>query len=215
MKNDQLIVNEIFYSLQGESSLAGVPFAFIRLTGCHLRCKYCDTTYAYQEGYPISIPEIIMKIKEFRTKYVLITGGEPLLQKNTPDLLRALKTAGFQLCIETSGEISIESVTPYARIIMDIKTPGSGISSGSFTKNLKYLKSDDEVKFVITSETDYQWAKELIFTGRIPTQEILFSPAFQRINPQWLGNQILKDHLPVRLQLQLHKLLWPEQSRGI
>jgi 7-carboxy-7-deazaguanine synthase len=218
-----LLITEIFHSLQGETSLSGLPFAFIRLTGCNLRCTYCDTSYAFKGGKKMSVQEILAEIKPFGVKHVLLTGGEPLLQRQTPVLLDALIEAGYEVSIETHGEISIESVANRARIIMDIKTPSSGMNRGNYKKNLKFLKPTDEVKFVIASQQDYNWAKEIISSGAIPTQEILLSPAnratampgdFPGVTGTWVANELLKDRLPVRMQIQLHKILWGDQ-RGV
>lgn len=224
MRTDALLITEIFYSLQGESSLSGIPFTFIRLTGCNLRCTYCDSSYAFKDGKMMPIPDILSAISNFKTRYVLVTGGEPLLQSQCVKLIEALNEAGYFVSIETHGEVSIEPVVKTAKIIMDIKTPGSGMSRGGFEQNLKLLKSTDEVKFVITSEQDYVWAKNIALSGRIPTKEILFSPvsvasgapgSFEAMNPTWLANRILEDQLPVRFQIQLHKFLWGADRRGV
>jgi 7-carboxy-7-deazaguanine synthase len=224
MDNPALLVSEIFHSLQGETSLAGLPFAFIRLTGCNLRCTYCDSAYAFKGGKMMRISEIMRAIEPFQVKHVLLTGGEPLLQRPTPDLVRTLKSLGYQVSIETHGEVSFESVTRMARIVMDIKTPSSGMNRGGFEKNLRYLKPTDEVKFVIASREDYLWAKEIVLSKRLPIEEILFSPAvpaqgspgtFPGVEPSWLAERILEDRLPVRLQIQLHKILWGSDRRGV
>lgn len=219
-----LLITEIFHSLQGETSLAGVPFAFVRLTGCNLRCVYCDSTYAFKGGRKMSIAQVIETIAPFRVKHVLLTGGEPLLQRQTPELVRALSNIGYAVSIETHGEVSIEAVARDARIIMDVKTPSSGMSRGGFKRNLSWLKSTDEVKFVIASREDYVWAKELVLADGFPCEEILFSPAvaathspgsFEGVEARWLAERILEDRLPVRLQLQMHKLLWGADRRGV
>jgi 7-carboxy-7-deazaguanine synthase len=219
-----LLITEIFHSLQGETSLSGVPFAFIRLTGCNLRCTYCDSSYAFKGGTRMNIEQILAEIEPYRVKNVLLTGGEPLLQRQTSKLLEALNARGYQVSIETHGEVSIEHVAGRARVIMDIKTPSSRMNRGGYEKNFKHLKKSDEVKFVIASEQDYVWAKDIIETGKIPTQEILLSPAqiataqpgtFPGVTPTWLANRILEDKLPVRLQVQLHKILWGADQRGV
>ena len=219
-----LLVTEIFHSLQGETSLSGIPFAFIRLTGCNLRCTYCDSSYSFKGGEKKSVAEILEKIKPFQVKHVLITGGEPLLQRQTPELVQALVQDSYSVSIETHGEVSIEKVAQNARIIMDVKTPSSQMSRGGFTKNLKFLKPTDEIKFVIASKADYLWAKNTLSENQFPTSEILFSPAvtainspgkFEGVSPRWLADQILEDHLQVRFQLQLHKQLWGADSRGV
>lgn len=221
MAFQDLLISEIFHSLQGETSLSGVPFAFIRLTGCNLRCTYCDTTYSFKGGKKIRISEVLDIIQPFQVKHALITGGEPLIQRQTPALLQALVEANYQVSIETHGELPIGSVVEKARIILDIKTPSSGMCRGGFEKNLPLLKPTDEVKFVIASENDYHWAKSWL--PKIRTHEILFSAAnpaqnspgqFSAVSPTWLAEQILKDKLPVRLQVQLHKILWGNQ-RGV
>ncbi|MEO5968425.1 MAG: radical SAM protein [Bdellovibrionia bacterium] len=215
MAFNDLLITEIFHSLQGETSLSGIPFAFIRLTGCNLRCTYCDTSYAFKGGKRLRISEIIETIRPYQVQHALLTGGEPLLQRQTPELLEALVKENYKVSIETHGEVSIERVTENARIIMDIKTPSSGMCRGGFEKNFKYLKPTDEVKFVIASVEDYDWAKQWI--AKIPTQEILFSAAnpapetpgsFPGVESKWLAEKILADKLPVRLQIQLHKVLW-------
>lgn len=219
-----LLVTEIFHSLQGETSLSGIPFAFIRLTGCNLRCTYCDSAYAFKGGTRMSIAQILETIRPFQVKNVLLTGGEPLLQRQTPDLVHALKNNNYTVSIETHGEVPIDRVAPHARIIMDIKTPSSKMNRDGFRENLPLLKPSDEVKFVIASEEDYAWAREILRNEKIPAREILFSPAlpaesspgtFAGVEPRWLADKILEDRLPVRLQLQLHKLLWGRNQRGV
>lgn len=224
MAFQDLLVSEIFHSLQGETSLTGIRFAFVRLTGCNLRCVYCDSAYAFKNGTRMRISEIITAIHPFKVEHVLITGGEPLLQRQTLPLIQSLKNEGYHVSIETHGEVPIETAAGLARIVMDIKTPSSGMSRGGFEKNLPFLKPTDEVKFVIASKEDYSWAKNIILTGKIPAHEILLSPAiparnspgtFSAVDPVWLAEKILEDHLPVRLQLQLHKQLWGAERRGV
>lgn len=219
-----LLVSEVFHSLQGETSLSGVRFGFIRLTGCNLRCTYCDSSYAFKGGQKLSIEEIRESLKTFHVKHVLITGGEPLLQRQTPLLAQRLFEDGYEVSIETHGELSIEPIVQFARIVMDIKTPSSGMSRGGYVHNLPLLKPTDEVKFVIASPEDYAWAKKIVTLGRIPTREILFSPVVpaqgspgthSEVDPTWLAEQILEDHLPVRFQIQLHKHLWGPHRRGV
>jgi 7-carboxy-7-deazaguanine synthase len=220
---DGLIITEIFHSLQGETSLAGVPFAFIRLTGCNLRCGYCDSAYAFHGGARMTIDECLERIRPFGVRHALITGGEPLLQRQTPELARRLSESGYEVSIETHGEVSIAPVARMARIIMDIKTPGSGMHRGGYRENLPHLKATDEIKLVITSREDYVFARELVRQG-LPTREVLLSPAvraegqpghIEGVEPRWLAERILEDRLPVRLQLQLHKLLWGADRRGV
>jgi 7-carboxy-7-deazaguanine synthase len=221
---DILLVTEIFHSIQGETSHSGLPYIFVRLTGCNLRCTYCDSSYAFHGGTRMRISEIISEIKKYETKHVLITGGEPLMQRNTAALVDELNKSNYQVSIETHGEVTIETVAQKARIVMDIKTPSSGMCRGEFKNNLKYLKQSDEIKFVIASMDDYEWAKNILKETKLPTNEILFSPVnqakdmpgtFEGINPSWLADKILKDQLPVRLQLQLHKMLWGSDVRGV
>jgi 7-carboxy-7-deazaguanine synthase len=224
MAFQDLLITEIFHSLQGETSLSGIPFAFIRLTGCNLRCAYCDSVYAFKGGKKMSVAQVLETIEPYRVKHVLLTGGEPLLQRQTSELLDALRAKNYLVSIETHGELSIENFAPRARIIMDIKTPSSGMSRGGYKENLKFLKRDDEVKFVIASKEDYTWAREIILSGQIPTAEILLSPAniaknqpgkFTGIEPRWLAEKILEDRLPVRMQLQLHKYVWGADVKGV
>jgi 7-carboxy-7-deazaguanine synthase len=219
-----LLVTEIFHSLQGETSLSGLPFAFVRLTGCNLRCAYCDSAYAFHGGRKMSGDEIVEAVRAFGVRHVLLTGGEPLLQRPVPELARRLRAEGFDVSIETHGEVSIEAVAADARIVMDVKTPSSGMNRGGWETNLRFLKASDEVKFVIASPADYLWAREIVRTGRIPTREILFSPAvkaveqpgsFEGVEARWLAGRILEDQLPVRMQVQLHKIIWGADKRGV
>ena len=225
MAFDGILVKEIFHSLQGETSLSGLRFAFIRLTGCNLRCTYCDSAHAFHGGEKLSVSAILERIEGFSVKHVLITGGEPLLQRNTPELIQALRTAGYEVSIETHGEISIAAATSIARIVMDIKTPGSGMCRGNFVQNLPLLKATDEIKFVITSKADYRWAKTQISDHSLTERcEILFScvvplPGTASEDPsfslEWLADQIVQDRLDVRLQTQLHKLIWGPERIGV
>ena len=224
MAFDGLLITEIFYSLQGETSLIGVPFVFIRLTGCNLRCTYCDSAYSFHCGTKMSLESVLAEVKKYKVKHVLMTGGEPLLQRNTLEMMDLLRREGYEVSVETHGEVSIEEASRRARIVMDIKTPGSAMSRGGYLKNLKFLKPTDEVKFVITSLADYQWAKELVNSNIIPTSEILFSPAmkavgapgtYDGIEPRVLADLVVQDQLAVRFQWQLHKLLWGADTKGV
>lgn len=224
MAFEGLLITEIFHSLQGETSLSGVPFIFIRLTGCNLRCTYCDSSYSFKGGKRMSFEEVLTAISSFKTKHVLMTGGEPLLQRGTLPFISLLKEKGYTVSIETHGEVSIEGASPKARIIMDIKTPGSKMNRGKFRENLRYLKESDEIKFVITNVSDYEWAKQIVLNEKLPTEEILFSPALpsagapskiEGIDPKLLADLILKDQLPVRFQIQLHKVLWGRDTKGV
>lgn len=218
------LVSEIFHSLQGETSLSGIPFAFIRLTGCNLRCRYCDSSYAFKGGRKMSAREILEEIRPYSVENALLTGGEPLMQRNTPELARALQDEGYKVSIETHGDVSIAPVAGLARIVMDIKTPSSGMCRGGYLANLELLRDSDEIKFVIASPDDYFWARDLIRSGKLPKIEILLSPVVPArgapgrvpgVDARWLAERILEDKLRARLQLQLHKLLWGSERRGV
>lgn len=210
-------VCEIFASIQGESSYAGLPCIFLRLSGCNLRCSYCDTTYSYDEGVVISEEEIYQKIKGYVIGIIEITGGEPLLQsKEVLPFIDTMIRDGFKVLVETNGSLDINSINPQAIIIMDIKTPGSGMHDRMLLKNLNYIKKDDEIKFVLTDRMDYEWAKEFIETHKLLDKcKILFSPAYKLLPPGLLANWIIKDKLPVRLNIQLHKYIFGEDLRGV
>ncbi len=209
-----LRINEIFYSLQGETSRAGLPTTFVRLTGCPLRCTYCDTSYAFQEGETLSLAEILDKVAQFKTRYVTVTGGEPLAQKNCLPLLRQLCDAGYSVSLETSGALDISKVDPRVSKILDIKTPASGEEKKNRWENLAWLTAQDEVKFVLCGEEDYAWAKQVLNQKHVADRcQVLFSAAQGQLDPATLADWILRDNLPVRLQIQLHKLLWGE-GRG-
>jgi 7-carboxy-7-deazaguanine synthase len=207
-------VNEIFKSIQGESSYAGLPCTFVRLSGCNLRCTYCDTNYALYDGEELSDDEIISKIEEYGVKLVEFTGGEPLLQADTPPLIHTLLERGYTVLIETNGSICIGCLDERLRIIMDVKTPGSGMSRRINHKNFLLLKKTDELKFVIMNESDYIWAKDFISEHKLAERfhNILFSPAYGRLDPKLLVSWILRDSLPVRFQLQLHKYVWSDDE---
>jgi 7-carboxy-7-deazaguanine synthase len=210
-----LKVNEIFYSIQGESSHAGYPCAFIRLTGCNLRCSYCDTTYAYKKGKSWPLEKLISMVDEMGCSLVEITGGEPLLQEETPDLVNALCDKGLRVLVETNGTQDIRRLPERAVCILDIKCPGSGESDKMLWENVSALKSTDEVKFVLTSRQDYTWAKKIIHLHHLPEKNrVLFSPCYNRLKPDRLARWILEDQLCVRLQLQLHKVIWPDHKHG-
>jgi len=205
-----LKVNEIFYSIQGETSYSGLPTVFIRLTGCPLRCGYCDTAYAFYEGDKISIAEILSNTAGYRTRFVTVTGGEPLAQKNCLDLLRLLCDEGYHVSLETSGAIDLADVDSRVCKIVDIKTPGSGEDAKNNWNNLQHLTPTDQVKFVICNSEDYEWAKLKLGEYRLHErcQEILFSPSHEQLGATQLAGWILQDQLSVRLQIQLHKYLW-------
>ena len=208
----QLKIFEIFYSLQGESSRVGLPTIFIRLSGCPMRCHYCDTAYAFQGGVMMDIDEIMETIKKYDTHYVTVTGGEPLAQKEVLSLLKVLADQNYDVSLETGGGISIKEVDPRIKIILDIKTPESGEDKKNHWENLNLIHAKDEIKFVLCSREDYDWAKKILDQYQLTERcHVLFSPVYQKLNATDLGNWILQDQLPVRLQIQLHKLLWGEK----
>ena len=204
-----LRITEIFYSLQGESNTVGIPTVFIRLTGCPLRCVYCDTAYAFTGGKKMEIAEIISQADQYGTKYITVTGGEPLAQPACLELITQLLDKGFNVSLETSGAIDVSAVDHRAVKVMDLKTPSSGELSKNIYQNIHFLNTKDQVKFVIGNDEDYVWSKaalaEYELLGRC---EILFSPVMGEQDPTELAEKILQDRLPVRFQIQLHKLLW-------
>lgn len=206
-----LKVYEIFYSLQGESSRVGLPTVFVRLTGCPLRCGYCDTTYAFQGGQNMTVAQIVERVAGYQTRYVTLTGGEPLAQKQSLDLLKALCDAGFDVSLETGGAMDIADVDPRVSVILDIKTPGSGEVVRNLWRNLDHLEAKDEIKFVLCDRQDYEWAKRQLATYDLAARcPVLFSPVYASLNPTHLAEWVLEDRLPVRVQIQLHKVLWGE-----
>lgn len=208
----QLRITEIFHSLQGESTFVGLPTVFIRLTGCPLRCQYCDTAYAFKGGTLYSLETILAKVNSYQTPYVTVTGGEPLAQPDCLALLKLLCDAGKIVSLETSGALDVSGVDTRVIKVMDLKTPGSQEVHRNEWQNLNYLTSQDQIKFVICHEEDYQWSKEIIANYKLAQRcQILFSPSYQTLPPQQLAEWILKDQLSVRFQLQLHKILWGEQ----
>lgn len=214
-RTSTLRINEIFYSLQGESSRVGLPTVFVRLTGCPLRCGYCDTAYAFNDGKIRLLDDIIDEVAQYKTNYVCVTGGEPLAQKNCLTLLNKLCDRDYSVSLETSGAINISTVDPRVSRIVDIKTPGSGECDKNLWQNLAWLNGRDEIKFVITSEADYLWAATLIEEKKLnDAAPVLFSPAFNEISVEQLAAWILRDGLKVRLQIQLHKIIWGEK-RGV
>lgn len=206
---DQLRVTEIFYSLQGESRTVGLPTVFIRLTGCPLRCVYCDTAYAFTGGRKMSISEILAEVRAYRPHYVTVTGGEPLAQRGCLALLDALVEKEYEVSLETSGALDVSEVNPKVVKVLDLKTPSSGEESKNRYANLAFLDPKDQLKFVIMNDADYRWAKDRMAEfGLADRCEVLFSPAMGTQNPTELADKILRDRLPVRFQVQLHKILW-------
>ena len=208
----RLRITEIFYSLQGESLTAGIPTTFIRLTGCPLRCGYCDTAYAFSGGHWMDFGQILDRVAAINTRHVTVTGGEPLAQKACLQLLSELCDRGYCVSLETSGALSVQHVDARVIKVMDIKTPDSGESGRNLYENLQWLDHKDQIKFVICSRADYDWArKQLQQHNMNKTCEILFSPVHGQQSARELAEWILEDNLPVRLQLQLHKLLWGDE----
>ena len=207
-----LRVTEIFHSLQGETSRAGLPTVFVRLTGCPLRCGYCDTAYAFHGGRMIGLDEILAAVAAYGTRYVTVTGGEPLAQKGCLELLRELCERGYSVSLETSGALDVAAVDPRVSKILDLKTPGSGEEARNLWSNLAHLTAHDEIKFVLCDEADYAWAKARLVEHDLAARcPVLFSPVWGSLAPAELAGWILRDRLPVRFQLQLHKQLWGEK----
>jgi 7-carboxy-7-deazaguanine synthase len=208
-----LKIYEIFHSLQGETSRIGLPTVFVRLTGCPMRCTYCDTEYAFSGGGNMEIADILQKVAEFGTKFVTVTGGEPLAQKECYVLLKALCDADYSVSLETGGAMDIAPVDPRVSIILDIKTPTSNEEKNMRWDNLNHITAKDEIKFVLCNRADYDWAKakltELKLTQKCP---VLFSPSYHDLKAEELASWVLADHLPVRMQIQLHKILWGEKA---
>ena len=208
---DALRITEIFFSLQGETSRIGLPTVFVRLTGCPLRCGYCDTEYAFHGGRRASVDGILADVGSFGASYVTVTGGEPLAQRGCLSLLGKLCDAGYSVSLETSGAMDISKVDSRVSRIMDIKTPASGEVEKNLWTNVSCLAGRDEVKFVLSDEADYQWAVEVLHKHRLNLLcPVLFSPVHGKLDAAILGNWILRDRLPVRMQIQLHKILWGE-----
>jgi 7-carboxy-7-deazaguanine synthase len=207
----RLRLTEIFLSLQGEASRVGLPTVFVRLTGCPLRCGYCDTAYAFHGGEMFALDDVLVRVRAFGVPRVTVTGGEPLAQKGCLDLLRSLCDAGHDVSLETSGALDVSEVDPRVSKILDLKTPGSGESARNLWSNLDHLLPHDEIKFVLCDRADYEWARAVIAERALPRRcPVLLSPAHGQVEPRTLAEWILEDRLPVRLQIQLHKLLWGE-----
>lgn len=206
-----LRITEIFYSLQGESNTVGLPTVFIRLTGCPLRCVYCDTAYAFTGGQKLSIDDVIAEAEQYGTRYITVTGGEPLAQPGCVELMTRLLDKGYRVSLETSGALDVSAVDPRAVKVMDLKTPSSGELAKNLYQNIDHLTTKDQVKFVIGDEQDYAWSKTILAEYDLANRcEILFSPVMGQQNPTELAEKILQDRLPVRFQLQLHKILWDD-----
>jgi len=210
-------LTEIFYSIQGESTFAGLPCIFIRTAGCNLRCRYCDTTYSYEAGHTFSVQQIIKEIKQYKPiKLVEITGGEPLLQDDVYRLFQKLHKNDYKILLETNGSVLLERVPRFVTMIVDVKTPGSGYEDSFVMKNLELIRAGiDEIKFVILDRYDYNWSKNFIKNNKLQNYKVLFSLVLSSLQPQQLAEWIIEDKLPVRLQLQLHKYIWDENKRGV
>ncbi|MBZ0199300.1 MAG: radical SAM protein [Ignavibacteriaceae bacterium] len=211
-----ITVNEIYFSIQGESSKAGLPCVFVRLTFCNLRCKYCDTEYAFYKGTELSLDEIVMRVKEYNCTLVEITGGEPLVQTESLLLMKTLADNGFEVMLETSGSLPIKEIDPRVMIIMDLKCPSSGMVKKNFYENINYLKPTDEIKFVLGSKEDYDWSKQIIDEYNLTNKAgVLFSVVFGTLDPKDVVKWMLEDKLNVRFQLQMHKFIWEAATKGV
>jgi 7-carboxy-7-deazaguanine synthase len=211
-----LQINEIFHSIQGESTRVGQPCVFVRLTGCPLRCTWCDTEYAFHAGERMALETILDRVRSYGCPLVEVTGGEPLHQPEALVLLMKLCDAGHQVMIETSGAFDISAIDPRASIIMDVKCPGSGMTDRMKWANMDHLSQKDEVKFVLKDQADYEWARDIVKQYSLGDRcSVLFSPVFGSLDLQPLAKWILSDRLPVRFQVQLHKLIWDPETRGV
>jgi len=209
-------INEIFYSIQGESTWAGLPCAFIRFSGCNLRCRYCDTIFAYDEGQEMTVQSVLNELNQFRCRLVEITGGEPLLQPEAPELAQRLLDSGKQVLVETNGSLDISALSFGVSRIVDVKCPGSGESQRMHWPNLAQLNFNDNVKFVVSDKADFDWAVEIVHRFDLTAKtHVLISPSFGVIAPATLAAWILQAHLPLRMQMQLHKLIWDPNQRGV
>jgi len=210
-----LRVTEIFHSIQGESSHAGRPCAFVRLTGCNLRCRWCDSEYTFSGGEQMSIDDVVGQVKSYGCDLVEVTGGEPLAQKESLELIRRLCDEGFEVLIETSGSIAIAPVDKRATIILDIKCPGSGEAEKNRWENLQHLKPNDEIKFVIADRADYDWSRKVIEQRDLRRWTLLLSPVWGEMDLKSLAEWMLADRVPARLHTQLHKHIWGAEARGV
>lgn len=204
----RLRITEIFYSLQGETRTVGIPTVFVRLTGCPLRCQYCDTAYAFKGGDWLTLEEILHQVATYNPTHVTVTGGEPLAQKNCLTLLSQLCDAKYEVSLETSGALDVAKVDPRVIKVIDIKTPGSGEVHRNLFENIVHILPHDQIKFVICNKEDYEWSKQIIADYQINLPQILFSPSYEQLPAEQLADWILADRLNVRFQLQLHKILW-------
>jgi 7-carboxy-7-deazaguanine synthase len=211
-----LKINEIFYSIQGETTYVGNPTVFVRTTACNLRCTYCDTKYSYYEGENQSLEQILAEIESHKTKYVCVTGGEPLLQKPVHTLMNILCDRGYKVSLETSGSKNISAVDPRVKIILDVKTPDSGAADSFLLENISLSSESTEYKFVICSENDFRWAEEFCRQHDLFEKfVVLYSPSYGQIAERWLAEKILHENSSARLQLQLHKYIWSAEKRGV
>ena len=211
-----MIVNEIFHSIQGESTRAGLPCTFVRLTGCHLRCVYCDTAYAFHEGSSMTVEDVERAVANLGCRFVTVTGGEPLLQEEVYSLMSQLAGAGYDLQVETSGAVDVSRVDRRVRVILDVKTPGSGMLAAMDWDNLTRLKPGDEVKFVLMGREDYEWTRDILRSRPMPERvAVLLSPAHGVLDPADLADWMRADGLSARLQLQIHKYIWGPDRRGV
>ena len=212
----QLIINEIFHSIQGESSHAGRPCVFVRLAYCNLRCSYCDTEYAFYEGTSRGVDEIVQSVRDYRCNLVEITGGEPLMQEGVLELMTVLCDEGLEVLLETGGSLDISRVDPRVKRIVDIKCPGSGMMKRNLWSNMEFLRPSDEVKFVIGSREDYDWSVAVISTYDLLERcAVLMSVVFGKLEPVMLAEWILESKLPVRFQMQMHKYIWAPETKGV
>jgi 7-carboxy-7-deazaguanine synthase len=211
-----MTICEIFYSIQGESTYSGLPCVFIRTSGCNLRCSYCDTRYAYQGGVDMPVADILAQVRSYKCRLVEITGGEPLLQEDLSLLISSMLEDGYEVLMETNGSLSIESVDPRVVKIMDLKCPDSGMSQYVRWENLQHLTGHDQVKFVLSSRRDYEWAKGIIAKYPLLSEiEVLISTAFGALEPKDVVKWMLNDGLNARFQLQIHKYIWHPETRGV
>ena len=212
----RLRINEIFHSIQGESRQAGRPCVFVRLTACNLRCTWCDTAYAFEKGEWRTVEAIVREVERFGTRFLLVTGGEPLLQEGVHDLIGECLDRGYEVAIETGGSLDTARVDPRATVILDVKCPGSGMSQHNHWENLQRLRPNDEGKFVIADRQDYEWAREVIGRYRLSQRcGVLLSPVHDAMDARILAEWMLNDRLAARLQLQIHKYIWPPDMRGV